>query len=1040
MAYSLTLHFTAGDRSVSVLKEGYRSGNQVGAKGRHATQTCSLSIRSYEVSAMLLQEEAPLIRAELKDDGVIIFQGVVRPYQSVSAKNNTENLFSLQLMDDTEVLENTAITEAVDFLDKTLSWCVGYLYDLAGIPETLVTPPELNAIDVPFFSLNPDKYAKVSDQLEAMLWEYGYDYKFSGTNCNIIKTWTDGTGLEAVNVRNTLKVQRNDNWSDGVKVNYGVMEICRQIPLAQWKEDVADLQPWRYVLPWSYSTSSGHVTRTISYDPFFTGNKPSNFKTEYILGAQNCQARSVQNCTILGIDPHAQSVAVEFSWSNLRQNYVWGNPIADWPHFSIYGDIIYAIPGDYQENITGDKPDEFTLEYIRSKEGAQAFAEREYKRAKCAPVTFSFQALENYEAGSFRRLTDSVTGIDAVIRILSCSMNADGIYSVTAESADYINISVETEELQLRDALDVGTEIILEVSADSVGEGSSVTVTASGRLLDIIESQDSDTFIYRWELNGEAVPAWDDLTEITATFAELGDDDNVFKFSVYHVEGDTQVLLGFALASTLKYIEGKDGDSAEIQYAIGDSITDPPQGDMFWGGEEMLWGQPDMAWDEAEYSDDVPDMERARYIWMRTRVGDGEWQYTRLTGSTSWDPEGLGVATGATGVPTQSKEGLPLVAGDFFIAGETFTEDGNEYKQGYTYEYTGSSWSPLDLSDPANAEKGLKCLGDLMASGINVSDSTASIYGWFQNLIAQNAVINQLVAEVATLKQLIVTGDINNDAITTSKATEATSLASLVTSVQNYYLNGVVQGTCPQIQASVVASLLPLGLSNASGGSITIDGVTITASLTSPIQFERTETSLTISQDGITKAMFFAESFGYLYYTPSEGYWMTTGRNKAITSDSLYLPTSNGSAYMHDIIPKDSTSDRIGTGSRPFLSGTFTSLTIQTPEQFNYKPTMVSTGTVNFAASTLDTWTNVASISEDTTMIICNAILPERGGINHVQTIPYTNSYSLSTNIEVNMGDYFSVISFRKNSGYIQAKIDVLDTGDTMQARVECYK
>ena len=753
MAYSLTLHFTAGDRTVAVLREGYRSGNQVGAKGRHATQTCSLSIRSYEVSAMLLQEEAPLIRAELKDDGVVIFQGVVRPYQSVSAKNNTENLFSLQLMDDTEVLENTAITEAVDFLGKTLAWCVGYLYNLAGIPETLVTPPELNAIDVPFFSLSPEKYAKVSDQLEAMLWEYGYDYKFSGTNCNIVKTWTDGTGLQPVNVRNTLKVQRNDNWSDGVKVNYGVMEICRQIPLAQWKEDVADLQSWRYILPWSYSTSSGHVTRTISYDPFFTGNKPSNFKTEYILGAQNCQARSVQNCTILGIDPHAQSVAVEFSWSNLRQNYVWGNPIADWPHFSIYGDIIYAIPGDYQENITGDKPDEFTLEYIRSKNGAQAFAEREYKRAKCAPVTFSFQALENYEAGSFRRLTDSVTGIDAVIRILSCSMNADGIYSVTAESADYINISVETEELQLRDALDVGTEIILEVSADSVGEGSSVTVTASGRLLDIIESQDSDTFIYRWELNGEAVPAWDDLTEITATFAELGDDDNVFKFSVYHVEGDTQVLLGFALASTLKYIEGKDGDSAEIQYAIGDSITDPPQGDMFWGGEEMLWGQPDMAWDEAEYSDDVPDMERARYIWMRTRVGDNEWQYTRLTGSTSWDPENLGIAT--TACPTRSKGDLNLVKGDYFVAGAQFTDpvDGNTYEAGYAYTYNGSGWEPLDLTDADSARKASDLLDNLVTANAQIpsSNSQYSVWTWAKNFVAQNAVLNNLFSQAITI-------------------------------------------------------------------------------------------------------------------------------------------------------------------------------------------------------------------------------------------------------------------------------------------------
>lgn len=749
---TLTLHFTAGDRTVNILKEGYRSGNQVGAKGKHATQTCSLSIRSYEVSAMLLQEEAPLIRAELMDDGAIVFQGVVRPYQTVSAKNSTENYFSLQLMDDTETLKNTAITEPEDYLDKTLAWCINYLYDMADLPETLAVPQELSDIEVPFFSLDPDKYAKVSDQIEAMLWEYGYDYKFSGTSCNIIRTWVDSaSGLPGVDVRNTLKVQRDDNWTDGIKVNYGVMEICRQVRLASWKEDVADLQTWRYVLPWSYSTSSGHVTRTVGYDPFYPGTKPANFKTEYILGAQNCQAKYVENCTVLGLTPHAQSVEIEFSWSDLRQNYVWGNPIANWPYIEVYGDIIYAIPGDYQENITGEKPDEITLLYVRSEAGAKAVAEREYKRAKCAPVTFSFQSLENYEAGSFCRLTDSVTGIDAVIRILSCSMNADGICSVTAESADYINMSVETEDLKLRDALDVGTEIILTATTDTVGEGSSVTVTASGRLLDIIESQDADTFIYRWELNGEHVPAWDDLTQITATFAELGDDDNVFKFSVYHVEGDTQVLLGFALASTLKYIEGKDGDSAEIQYAIGDSITDPPQGDMLWNDVPMQWDSENMRWAAVEYTDDVPDMQRARYIWMRTRVGDGDWQYTRLTGSTSWDPENLGVCTTAT--PTQSKEGLGLVEGDYFVAGATFTDAGVTYNAGYAYVYNGSAWEGMDITSADNARKASDLLDSLITSNTQIpsSNSQYSVWLWTKNFVAQNAVIQNLFAEQITI-------------------------------------------------------------------------------------------------------------------------------------------------------------------------------------------------------------------------------------------------------------------------------------------------
>lgn len=191
---------------------------------------------------------------------------------------------------------------------------------------------------------------------------------------------------------------------------------------------------------------------------------------------------------------------------------------------------------------------------------------------------------------------------------------------------------------------------------------------------------------------------------------------------------------------------GEPGKAAEVQYAIGDSIVSPPVDEMLWNAVPMTWDSETMLWQQGMWTEDIPDMERGRYVWMRTRVGDQPWQYTRLTGSNSWDAEGLGVAT--TACPTQSREGLGLIPGDFFIAGATFTDpvDGNEYRKGFAYEYNGTAWTVLDLSLTQNASKGLQCLGDLMASGINVTDSTASIYGWFQNLVAQNGVFENLLA------------------------------------------------------------------------------------------------------------------------------------------------------------------------------------------------------------------------------------------------------------------------------------------------------
>jgi len=131
-------------------------------------------------------------------------------------------------------------------------------------------------------------------------------------------------------------------------------------------------------------------------------------------------------------------------------------------------------------------------------------------------------------------------------------------------------------------------------------------------------------------------------------------------------------------------------------------------------------------------------------------VGDGPWQYTRLTGAVAWDAENLGVCLDAT--PTESSEGLGLIPGDYFIAGNTFTEDSVEYKFGYAYTYNGASWDVLDLSLSENSGKALQLASSLFSSGINVTDATASIWGWFQNLVAQNAVIQSLIARNVTVE------------------------------------------------------------------------------------------------------------------------------------------------------------------------------------------------------------------------------------------------------------------------------------------------
>ena len=194
---------------------------------------------------------------------------------------------------------------------------------------------------------------------------------------------------------------------------------------------------------------------------------------------------------------------------------------------------------------------------------------------------------------------------------------------------------------------------------------------------------------------------------------------------------------------------GEPGASPSIEYALGDSPTDPPTAEMLWGGAEMLWNGSVMTWNEGLYTDEVPQPSRGQYIWMRTRVGEGKWQYSRLTGATAWDAENLGIFT--THCPTQSKEGLGLMTGDYFLAGAEFTDpvDGLPYHAGYAYVYVdGLGWRDMDLTQVANSSKALDLLSSLTYSGITIPASQAanSLFFWAQNFVAQNAVIANLIS------------------------------------------------------------------------------------------------------------------------------------------------------------------------------------------------------------------------------------------------------------------------------------------------------
>ena len=199
--------------------------------------------------------------------------------------------------------------------------------------------------------------------------------------------------------------------------------------------------------------------------------------------------------------------------------------------------------------------------------------------------------------------------------------------------------------------------------------------------------------------------------------------------------------------------KGDPGEAVEVQYAIGSSFIYPPSDEMLWNSQPMKWNDELMTWSSGLWGDDVPEPERGTYIWMRTRVGSAPWQYTRLTGTTSWDPEDLGICT--TACPTSSQSGLGLIPGDYFVAGATFTDpvDGNEYAAGCAYVYNGSAWTDMNIDSVVNAKKTLSLLSDIISSEFQIPQSAAqnSLWKWVKNLAALDALIVNLFTQHITV-------------------------------------------------------------------------------------------------------------------------------------------------------------------------------------------------------------------------------------------------------------------------------------------------
>lgn len=541
MSWTLTIHLTGGDRTYDILYNGWDFPDEVGAKGAHLTQSLKLTIKSAEAFALFLSETSRLVKAEVKHDNTVMFEGVIRPYLSVSARGNYEEPISVQVMDYTEALHIVSGEDRNDCGGYTLAQCVDYLFNLAGITTTRDYPAAFSSDTVEYLPIKSSEYYDAV--LTNLLFERGgWDYKFTPGHVKFYKTEAEEQPNTAISdIRDSLNINREDYWADGISVKYMKLKSDNIVLFRQDAEipysDSGVVFPAR-TNPSARLSYPGGVTftdaRGLLYDGTYNASEPTDEPPSgkgQVSWSPEYNEKSGSEITPVSIS----NVSVKCSWDkvNIKQE----NPVADnitvsgarlyvgfkgtftfneipltgpqWApqwHITASGHVVYLC-GDseeYVENTTGSRPENTTrtLKYVYDSTMAQNYAKRELKRQKTAGITYSFKSLTAYEAGTFHLLNDSVTGVQTTVRVLSCRQAANGIYTIKAEGADIFSLpETVLKALYYSDMFRVAQSdfrIISDIT--DLAEGQTANLQLAGA---VVNAGDDVTF--SWKLNGVSI-------------------------------------------------------------------------------------------------------------------------------------------------------------------------------------------------------------------------------------------------------------------------------------------------------------------------------------------------------------------------------------------------------------------------------------------------------------------------------------------------------------------------------------------------------
>lgn len=653
MSWTLHLKFDndTTDYFSGILSDGASFKECVGAKGKHASQSCSVSILD-PILASKIMTATKNIHARIMDGNSVFFEGVIRPFAKLSAEMNRELPLQLEVIDYTETLrryvyslvEKTSVeaelgkgkvVETFTERDIAIDALIRKLFSLANLPEHIkINVPSIGIIKK-YFCLEPKSY--LDDVINDLLYEYCLDYRFSPGSLTVFSTKViDGSknpiaAVDSIADFNlSFSVQKEDYVDDGCKVNYGTYGIEK---VQIYSEDNRwDSDWWKsyHEKSTGYYFQKGMHKSLDEYKDSVSWTLPDRLADCQIIDITDIELEeelqdeigvtTSAHCDEWNKDGGKPYIAYDGTF-----NYLCGT---GWGFvLKVNGLVLYRDPTLYQKTVLGLSPVEITTKYIESASDAHALAVNVHARNVRAAYVYSFSSFKALVPGALVSLDENkVTGLGTTVRILSRSYDPiTKLYEYRAEGAGAVSIPPVVSSGTAPSVSTVGPTYMLDVKASKTSfiveeADCAIDIFASGILISQYGCN------VQWTFNGSVLA--DTSSRIRLQKVNLKVGANTVKASCLY---NGQV---FERTVTLTLVAAALDMSELYEFTVTKTMEPPVKRETFFTFDDyyLAFDEYTIVLDDT-WTKTQPVVEPGEFLWLRMPTVDGDYAVIRMTGT-----------------------------------------------------------------------------------------------------------------------------------------------------------------------------------------------------------------------------------------------------------------------------------------------------------------------------------------------------------------------------------------------------------------------